>query len=164
MKQLFWLTLLFISCADVATTKHSNESVNKTINIDGQRIWAIYDHGGSLPEIDAAMFSITNSSNKAAYLQGLSLEYITGDIDSLGVTTVVDSKPVDSLNCKKCFFENQKVSPHRIVHMEMYFNPFPVEVSYHHNYQALRLKMTYGKDTVVADAILDVEREEPFEI
>ena len=164
MKHLKWLALLFVACSEPAVQNYVQESDDGKVIIKGQTIWAIYDHGGDLPMIDVAMYSITNESQKTAYLQGVSLEKITGNKDSLGNIEVTKSKPIDSVFCKKCFFENQKVGAMKLKHMELYFEPFPVEISYHHNYQAIRLKMIYGTDTIISDAELDVEREEPFDM
>lgn len=158
------LMLLFHSCQESSSNEWQADSESENfLSIEGQRIWAVYDHNGPPPIIDVAMFTIANRSDQSLYLQGISLEHVEGDLDSLGNIVITEAKSLDSLHCRKCFFENQGIGANRLKHMQLYFDPIQVEISYQHNYQAIRLKMNYGGDTIFSDAILDVEREEPFE-
>jgi len=158
---IFLGSLALVSCSESVQNQLEVEQNLGYLDIDGQNIWAIYTHGESPANVDAAMFTLTNRFKRKVYPKFISLEKVIGDIDSTGVISISSASPIDSLYCKKCDVNNIQIRPNYRKDLEVYFQTDLFEVSYHHNYQAIRLTLELDGDTLVGDAIVDVEREEP---
>ena len=160
---VFLVTLILLGCdSGKGAIDSDNEEELLGFSIEGQNIWAIYDHAGPLASVDVVMFSIHNQEQSTISMRAISLEHVTGDMDSIGNIVVAQSHRIDSTNCKKCNLQNISVKPNRVIHLEVYFSPVSVEIDYHHNYQALRMTFLYKGDTIFADAVMDIEREESY--
>jgi hypothetical protein len=158
---MFLGLLTLVGCSESSQSQLEIEKNLEHLEIDGQNIWAIYTHGETPATVDVAMFTLTNRFKNPIYPKFISLEKIMADVDSAGTISITSTASIDSLYCKKCDVNNIQLKSNYRQNLEVYFQTGLFEVSYKHNYQAIRLTLELNGDTLIGDAKVDVEQEAP---